>query len=226
MEFKLDYKEFQKVITDRGIGQLVHFTPTINLYSILEQGKLLSRGLLERLNIEQTDILDYIQFTDAIRYDDKSYINLSIQHPNSYLFNRFMEKTENLPHITWCALKIDVKYIYQRDTLFSITNAANSHNKRFVGVTGDFAKFNLMFCPSLQVITSYSNRTLTRNNLPDKYSTDEQAEVLVKDEIPFSDVKEVCFKNKDELASAVAALNSFDTSKFVVDETIFKKDRL
>jgi len=226
METKSNYLEFESEIKKRGIDYLIHFTPTINLYSILEQGKLLSRGLLEKMNIEQTDILDYIEFTDPIRFDDKSYLNLSIQHPNTFLFTKFAERTRDLPHINWCVLKIDSKYIYQRDTLFSITNAANSHNKRFVGVTGDFAKFNLMFSPSLQVITSYSNRTLARNNLRDKYTTDEQAEVLVKDEIPFSDVKEVCFKNKDELASAVAALNSFDTSKFVVDETIFKKDRL
>lgn len=226
METKSNYIEFEREIRKRGINYLIHFTPTINLYSILEQSKLLSRELLENLNIEQTDILDYIEFTDRIRFDDKSYINLSIQHPNTFLFNKFTERTRDLPHINWCVLKIDSKYIYQKDTLFSVTNAANSYNKKFVGVTGEFTKFSLMFSSSLQIVTSNSRRILTRNNLPDKYTTDEQAEVLVKDEIPFSDVKEVCFKNKDELASAVAALNSFDTSKFVVDEIIFKRDRL
>ena len=74
-------------------------------------------------------------------FDDKNYINLSIQHPNSFLFSRFQQKTSEHIHITWCVLKINPKYIYEKNTLFSVTNAANSHNKRNVGVTGDFEKF-------------------------------------------------------------------------------------
>ena len=128
MEFKSDHIEFQKEIVNRGIEQLVHFTPTINLLSIFEQGKLLSRALLEKFDINQTDIFDYVKFSDDIRFDDKSYINLSIQHSNSFLFNRFRQKTAGEHHICWCVLKIDKKYIYKSDTLFSVTNAANSHN--------------------------------------------------------------------------------------------------
>jgi len=68
MELKKDYIEFQSEISRRGIEYLIHFTPTINLYSILEQEKLMSRRVLENLDIEQFDILDYVQFTDSVRY--------------------------------------------------------------------------------------------------------------------------------------------------------------
>ena len=78
MELKKDYIKFQSEISRRRIEYLIHFTPTINLYSILEQGKLMSRRVLENLDVEQFDIFDYIQFTDSVRYDDKSFINLSI----------------------------------------------------------------------------------------------------------------------------------------------------
>lgn len=226
MQEKQNHIAFKKEISDRGIEHLIHFTPTINLLSIFEQGKLLSRALLEQFDIEQTDIFDYIEFTDDIRFDDKSFINLSVQHPNSFLFNRFREKTKNDIHINWCVLKIDKKYIYQIDTLFSVTNAANSHNKRNVRVTGDIGKFQMMFENSLQIVTSYNSRTISRNGLKTKYPTDEQAEVLVKNEISISDILQVCFKDEKDLAAGKAALSDYNTSNFVVDATLFTNTRL
>lgn len=225
MILKRDHVTFEKEISDRGIGHLIHFTPTINLLSIFEQGKLLSRALLEKFDIEQTDIFDYVEFTDNVRYDDKNFINLSIQHPNSFLFSRFRQKTQNDTHVNWCVLKIDKKYIYYNDTLFSITNAANSHNKRTVGVTGDFDKFKMMFAPSLQIVTSYNSRVVSRNSLSSKYPTDEQAEVLVKNEIAVTDILQVCFKDKADLAAGKAALSDYDTGKFVVDADLFSNTR-
>jgi hypothetical protein len=226
MELKPNYTAFQKEITDRGIRQLIHFTPTINLLSIFELGKLMSRSMLEEFDVEQTDIFDYVEFTDAVRYDDKHYINLSVQHPNSFLFNRFRQKTAEHLHITWCVLKIDPKFIYKKDTLFSVTNAANSHNKGVVGVTGDIEKFRMLFSPTVQVVTSYASRTIQRRNLSSKYPTDEQAEILVRDEIPLSEIFNVCFKDENELASGKAALSMFDTSKFIVDSSLFNSSRL
>jgi|GEM_PF-4778692 len=64
MELKQDYIEFQSEISKLGIEYFLHFTPIFNLYSILEQGNLMSRRVLENLDIEQFDIMDYVQFTD------------------------------------------------------------------------------------------------------------------------------------------------------------------
>ncbi|WP_313600155.1 DarT ssDNA thymidine ADP-ribosyltransferase family protein [Epilithonimonas vandammei] len=225
MNLKENYLEFEQEISQRGIQHLIHFTPTINLLSIFEQGKILSRDLLERFVVDQTDIFDYVEFTDEMRFDDKHYINLSIQHPNSFLFNRFQQKTADQSHINWCVLKIDSKYIYEVNTLFSITNAANSHNKRTVGVTGDILKFKKMFSDPIQVVTSYGSRNVARNGLPSKYPTDEQAEVLVKNEIPVSAILQICFRTQIEMARAKAALSDYYTSNFVVDESLFQKVR-
>lgn len=226
MEKKVNHNEFQNEIAVREIDFLIHFTPTINLLSIFEQKKILSRALLEKFDINHTDIFDYVEFTDNFRYDDKSYINLSIQHPNDFLFNKFRQIKANLLHITWCILKIDTKYIYQQDTLFSVTNAANSHNKNKVRVTGDLLKFKMLFSPSLTVVTSYGSRVINRRNLKSKYPTDEQAEVLVKNEILIEDILQVCFEDEADLASGKAALNQFDTSNFVVDKNVFSNLRV
>jgi ssDNA thymidine ADP-ribosyltransferase, DarT len=213
-------------VNRRRIEYLIHFTPTINLLSIFEQGKLLSRAFLEQLDIDQTDIFDYIEFTDDVRFDDKSFINLSIQHPNSFLFNRFRQKTSNETHINWCVLKINKKYIYYHDTMFSVTNAANSHNKRNIGVTGGINKFKQMFAETLQIVTSYNSRIISRNGLKSKYPTDEQAEVLVKNEISIDDILQVCFKDEKDLAAGKAALSDYNTSNFVVDATLFTNARI
>jgi len=225
MELKQNHNEFEQELINRGIEYLIHFTPTINLLSIYEMKKVMSRKLLEELDVDQTDIFDYVEFTDDIRFDDKSYINLSVQHPNSFLFSRFRQKTAIHTHINWCVLKIDKKYIYEKNTLFSVTNAANGHNKRNVGVTGDLDKFKRLFDNSINVVTSYNTRTILRNILKDKYPTDEQAEVLVKNEIPIAAIIEVCFKDANDLAAGKAALSAYNTSNFIVDASLFTNSR-
>jgi len=221
MECKPNYIEFQKEITDRGIEHLIHFTPTINLLSIFEQGKLLSRALLEKNDIDDT-LLDFIEFLDNIRFDDKNYINLSLSSPNYFLFNRFRERTQDKPYINWCILKINPKYIYQAETLFSVTNAASSIAKYTYGISGDIQKFKKLFENG---ITSKVG-TLHRASLKSKYPTDVQAEVLVKNEIELSDILQVCFKDEAELAKGKAALIGYNTSKFVVDASLFTNSRL
>ena len=98
--------------------------------------------------------------------------------------------------------------------------------KRNVGVTGDIAKFRLMFTSSIPVVTSYGSRTVSRNSLPMKYPTDEQAEVLVKTKFLVSDIIQVCFKDENDLVMGKAALSDYNTSNFVVDASLFTNSRL
>lgn len=221
MEEKQNHIEFKKEISDRGIEHLIHFTPTINLLSIFEQGKLLSRALLEINNIDDF-LLDFIEFTDLKRFDDSRYINLSLSSPNYFLFNRFRERTQDKPYINWCVLKINPKYIYKTDTLFSVTNAASSIAKHTYGISEDIEKFRKLFENG---ITSKVG-SLQRGSLKSKYPTDVQAEVLVKNEILLSDILQVCFKDEADLAKGKAALSDYKTSNFVVDATLFTNARI
>ena len=223
MNLKSDYKIFQNEINKRDIKYLIHFTPTINLFSILENQKILSRAKLENLDIEQFDILDYINFPDKIRYDDKNYINLSISSPNTFLLNKFMEESKDDITIKWCILKINTKYIYEKDTLFSVVNAASYTAKNQFGIYGDYKQFQKLF----QDEVKYNNRIFSRSyyKLQDKFTTDIQAEVLVKNEINVDDIIEVCFLNDNDLAESKAAMSQFDISKFIVDKDIFNPNR-
>lgn len=218
MSLKIDYTVFQQELEKRKIDCLIHFTPTRNLFSILENNELMSRTKLENLDIEQFDILDYVQFTDEVRYDDKNYINLSISGPNTFLFSKFRQITKEDFTINWCVLKIDPKHIYDKNTLFSVTNAASNVAKR-IGITGDIGKFKMLFAQNIPIPFG------TRNNISDKYPTNVQAEILVRDIIPSDSITEVCFENEEKLAEAKAAMFNFNTSKFVVDNDIFSPNR-
>lgn len=59
-----------------------------------------------------------------------------------------------------------------------------------------------------------------------QYPTDEQAEVLVKNEIPVSDILQVCFKDDNDLAAGKAALSGYNTDNFVVDASLFINSRI
>ena len=222
---KLNYKEFIEEIRKKNIEYLIHFTPTLNLYSILEQKKIMSRAILENLDLEQFDILDYIQFTDDIRYDDKNYINLSLSGPNTFLFSKFRQKTLNDITVNWCVLMIKPMHIYDSETLFSVTNAASNAAKNQYGITGDIHKFKQLFSDELKICTSSGVRIIKRGNIANKYPTDVQAEVLVKDSIPLESVISVCFESEEKLAEAKAAMNKFNTKNFVVNPNIFSPKR-
>ena len=226
MNVKSDHRSFQSQISKREIECLVHFTPTINLFSILENEALMSRAKLESLDIEQFDILDYVQFNDGIRFDDKNYINLSLSGPNTFLFSRFRQKTKDDFTINWCVLKIDPKHVYEENTMFSVTNAASNAAKNQYGITGDLEKFNMLFKEQLIIKGFNGVRSLNRKGAHPKYPTDVQAEILVRDYIPVESILEVCFESEEKLAEAKAAMSSFNTSNFLVDPKIFSPNRL
>ncbi len=226
MNFKQNKIEFEREIKKRGIDYLIHFTPTINLYGMLEHGKIMSRAKLESLGLnEWEDILDYAQLTDEFRMDDKNYINLSISAPNEKLFRKFINKTKDYAQIEWCILKIDSQYIYEIETLFSVTNAASHTAKNIYGISGDFNMFKKLFDETVYIKNQNNHCTISRKLIKPRYTTDEQAEVLVKDKIPFQSVKEICFKSDEKMAEAKAALSFFDTSNFIVDKNIFSPNR-
>lgn len=218
MEKKPDYKKIESEVRRREIHNLIHFTPTINLMSIIEQGALISRAGLEGLDIERFDVLDYVQFTDSIRYDDKDYINLSVTTPNKFLFKRFRQRTADDPTIVWCVLLINLEPLFWTETKFSVTNAASRAAQSY-GIHGDFASFSKMFSDELIIKQKISRVT----GYPMNQTTDLQAEVLVKDRLPLSCIEKVYFSDKQSMVTTLAAFSflDFDKSIFTVDKRWF-----
>lgn len=220
MIFKADKEKFEKEILGRGITQLVHFTKTDNLLGIFGRKKLIPRTEIDKIRGPEGHNREGVWgVRDSIRLDGKlEYISLSIQHPNYYMFGR--KQNEELSQIVmdgqnfrfvnegkkkgdgWCVILINPKYIYCENTLFSISNAASNFSQES-GIGGSLEHFQKLFQDN---ICRPRWPLFTRTGLLPCYTTDIQAEVLVKDEISCDDFIKVCFydeQNKENTAEII-----------------------
>lgn len=206
--FKPDRSSFEAEVSRRGITRLVHFTPTINLISIYEHGALLSRDQLKRLAVEYPELhlADYVEVNDRLRIDDlNDYLNLSIQHPNHWLFRKFRDSCRNWCD-TWCVIALKPECLWYADTMFSIGNAAASLSKQH-GINGRYMTFCSLFQDRVVAGNISSRRLLVRTNLADCHPTDAQAEVLVKERVPIDCITEVFFETKEEAHRSRGAIS-------------------
>jgi len=229
ISYKPDKAAFEAEVARRGITRIVHFTPTINLISIYEQGALLSREQLKRLAIKYPDLhlADYVEINDRLRLDNlNDYINLSIQAPNYRLFRKFRNSCQNWCD-SWCVIALNTECIWYADTMFSIGNAAASYSKRY-GINGRFKTFCALFQDKVVSGNINNQRILTRTNLAACYPTDPQAEVLVKGRIPIDCITEVFFETQEEasrLRAAISLLVTTPLPPFTVDSDVFGGNR-
>ena len=226
-EQKPDRARFENEATRRGITRLVHFTPAMNLLSIFEQGALLSRKQLRQLSVESPDLHldDFVEINDKLRLDKmEDHINISIQHPNHWLFKCFQDSCRSWCD-SWCVIALSPACLWLDETLFSIGNAASSYSRRH-GIDGSLEKFLALFQAKITAGNAYNQRVLTRNGLADCHPTDVQAEVLVSGRIPISKIQEVYFETDEELKrskGAISVMCSVDLPPFVVDPSLFKQ---
>jgi hypothetical protein len=224
---KPDHARFENEVVRRGITRLAHFTPTINLLSIFEQGALLSRKQLRQLSVERPELHldDFIEINDKLRLDKmEDHINLSVQYPNHLLFQRFRDSCRSWCD-SWCVIALSPSCLWLDETLFSIGNAASSYSQR-QGINGSFEKFVSLFQPRVAASNANNQRVLTRNGLADCHPTDVQAEVLVRGRIPISEIEEIYFETDEELKrsrGAISIMHSIGLPPFVIDPSLFKQ---
>lgn len=163
-EMMILYKEYlvrqerERILTEKGIKRIVHFTKVDNLENILEYG-IFSKENLELLGIS------YLP-SDMYRLDGKlNGISTSISYPNYKMFYR---KRIDDPNVDWAIITMEPKLIVDKlDTEFYDTNAAS-------GI------YSLSDAPTsnddLLKLFDKENRDLS---IPESYTTNPQAEVLV-----------------------------------------------
>ena len=151
------------ILKDKKIHRLVHFTSLSNLESILENG-LLSRDILDILSY------DYV-YSDPIRLDNKrDYISNSISFPN---YKMFYSKMMENPKKDWAVLSIDSDILVDKlDTEFYRTNCASSSSLK--------CRYNPTSNDALEDMFYVSDRD---PQIPSNFTTDPQAEVMIKDRI-------------------------------------------
>lgn len=170
IELRIKRLKIQKIIQDRQIKKLVHFTDVWNSFNIGKYG-ILSIEELKRQNLKYFS-------NDKKRLDNMpNFISLSITNINSHLLKSFSQNNER----TWIRFDIDPNILLRCDNFFFYTNAAsslfpNNKDSEEFSTVGAFSK---MF--DFKVPTSQGYARRTDQNLNE--TTCSQAEILVKKRI-------------------------------------------
>jgi len=177
----------REICERRRIARLMHFTRLRSLAPILERG-LLPRSELSRLAHARE--IGPVQLNDDLRLDRQpDALCLTISFPNYLLFNSFRIR-KNEP---WVVLTLAPSLLWELDCAFCITNAADSS---VTCVPLDVRRQP----PALEAMfAELPDGPRTAYGLPDSYSTNPQAEVLVLSPIPPSYITGVCFESTGTL---------------------------
>lgn len=172
---------------ERGVEDLVHYTPLDNVPHILRFG-LVPRA---HLMIPAVRMALNPRFTDAVRDEDFLEKNcLSISSPNWKLFFAHRRRFQRV-HWQWAVLRLDPAVAAEFVCEFVPTNAANSKVQHVSGLEAARRVF--------------SGEALRRKlGLASHEATDPQAEVLTDSVIPPSMIREICVESesaRESLAS-------------------------
>ncbi|MCR5767298.1 MAG: DUF4433 domain-containing protein [Lachnospiraceae bacterium] len=181
-----DKEMISYIIRERNITRFVHFTRIENLHSILKYG-LISIEEMKKNNIKYVN-------TDNSRLDGHTEaISISVSFPNyKMLYSKMIENNS-----AWVILEIDPIEIIQFDCLFCKKNAASGEMRR-----QERSQKNWMSTPdAFESMFDNDNNARSWRCLPDYYTTDPQAEILVRQSIPRNAIKQVIFQNETILRS-------------------------
>ena len=196
--------------TNRGIENLIHFTTLNYLDQLLKEGIFCRDKLLKDKFKSRTFILTD---EDDIA-DNAEWISTSISFPNYKMFFSKRINQQNLLRLKdvtgWVVLALDSKILWELDCRFTHVNAAKY--RYFTAPSfSKYERFEKMF----------EDTYLRSPTLPDNFTTDVQAEVLIKDFIHTKYIKEVIFEDRE---TANNFQNSTNTNyKITVDRSYFDK---
>jgi hypothetical protein len=169
-------KEYCK---ERGIECLMHFTRVENLKHIIKHG-LVTRTQVDQWRKEYNNSFPLI--CDEERWDNTlDSISLSISFPNYKLFYEQRQKHKG----TWVVIQLDKSILWELDCAFCHKNAASSEVRCIdIQQRKSVEALRAMFCNTPDNLRG-------KLNLPDRYTTDPQAEVLVLENIPTRYIEKV-----------------------------------
>lgn len=181
---ELVMNELEKIIVERGITRLCHFTRSNKLVHILRN----ETGIIANTFLD--DQLDILKKNDEFRYDNKEdYVCCSVQYPNSWYLRRIKDIDPLFKE--WVVLFIDPTLITLPTTLFCHRNAAAGRGryikKGYEGFTG-------MFKDPVQ-----GQRLIYRTpNMLPCCPTDDQAEVLIYKNISRSHIIAIAVPTEEQ----------------------------
>jgi len=203
----------------RGITRLCHFTPSRNLAHIVNGDEgILATGKLEE------DERRVFTATDLERLDGhESHISCSIEYPNAWYFDK--AHLRDTLFRDWVVLLIDPKYLWRSDTRFCPRNAAANYGRDVLN--GEEGFFSL-FADSIVGARGITFRRSSSHLLC--CPTDNQAEVLVPDQIAKSDILGIVVRTQRQARDEIARLRIMGLSpgyfRFIIAQALFEKSNL
>lgn len=181
---------YAEAIAQRGITRLCHFTKSSNLPFILGDGKFEKNGILSTAYIRESSNLEEL---DKQRLDGHvDYVSCSVQVPNEKYFYLRQQKANGDIFHQWAVIYID-PMIIDDTTYFSPVNAATAHGQN---LSKGLVAFQHMFANPIQYRKAGSRLPKQEQRpagLPANRTTDNQAEVMVKNRIPLNKIIGVAF---------------------------------
>jgi len=171
-----DYEDIQSFIGYRRIERIVHLTRLENLNNICHSGAILSLHQLEKNHIHANPFDG--RKPEGQKY--KNYVNCSLTYYNFFMLYGLVHKSGE-PVVL---LYIKPDYLWKQGTEFCKFNAATDRGRHIA--------------PGYQTLTSLFDDTVRdrqglqdRNSKPINLPTCIQAEVLIRDGIPLTDIMEI-----------------------------------
>lgn len=229
--------KFNLFVKKRGITRLCHFTRTSNLPIIFGIDNIgsIPNGIISRQSVDDLDLFSSIEqpinYTDLDRWDGrKDLISTSIEVPNGHYLNTVIGREINNIFSDFCIILIN-PYIINEKTIFCPGNAAieryrfilKNNDNQFKGMKAFEYLFSDVNNPKHGLIKR-------KNDLPNNYTTDEQAEVMIPNSIPVEYIDGVVFKNQETAImerDKLQLCNVIDIShkKFYYSQNMFAKER-
>ncbi len=203
---------------ERNVSCLIHFTTINNLFSILKS------GILPRKELPET-----AEVMDQIRQDNMRDCScFTVSFPNNLLF--YKARNEH-PDKTFVVLKIDPSIIKDKkvsDVFFTRTNAAN---RKYTGIidqqTGLFHARDLFYDNAVETVDADGSQIeMTFREylqIPSHYSTDPQAEILIRGVVGAEYIKKICVNSFSTIEELKQKLPPEYISKLELNSKYFGK---
>lgn len=186
----------------RGVTQVVHFTPALGAVGALRSGFVKSRALLP----QEAD-LEFVYEPNAPSRMDTvwlGYVNLSIERINDWMFST-SERRRSTEGNLWVALSFDPEILAHPGVIFTTTNNIYPTCRRAEGLAG----FSAMFA---DVVLGRYNTKHDRHGKPAAWPTDRQAEVLYPGELSREFLQRIYVQTEDGFRAVSGALGVLNLS--------------
>lgn len=196
----------QEFAKERGINFLYHFTRIENLPSILNAG-LQTKNYLN-LNKELFNV--HYFSNDIHRFDQTDAVCATISFPNYKMFFGLRSRNADAE---WVVIELHASILWQKECAFCVTNAADSIVTSVpLQIRKGLDAFKKMF-------DDFGDKKRNNLNIPDRYTTNPQAEVLVFNNIEPNLIRRVYFQKDESRVFFAGRYNSFECQ---LNNAVFK----